>query len=130
MPNITFYAPVDLEQRLRQRGLGNGGNVVARDLERYYDLIAVAAQTVRGQLSEEEFNFLCDALHGLDVPRELLPHLQQVVLGAVGDARADGLDERWGVDAEALAEKLSSFSRRELIALLDEVEQFWESQRE
>lgn len=129
MPNITFYAPRHLAERLRQRGLGNGENVVARDLERYYELLHVASQHVRDRLQDVEFQFLCDALQGLELPRELLPHLHQVVLGAVEEARVQGLHTRWGVDVQALQDKLKAMTRRELLALVDEVEQYWQARR-
>jgi hypothetical protein len=130
MPNITFYAPQFLHEQLQQRGLGRGENTIRRDLERYYTLIDIATQRVQQMLSQNELDLLRDALNGTEVQPELVRYLPQALVDAVGDARHDGLCEKWGVDAHALAEKLSKLSLLEAVALVDSIERFWESQRE
>jgi hypothetical protein len=125
MPNITVYFPNTIKRELDSRGLGNGENVVARDLERYYTLLAQA----KPALTEQEMNLLRDTFNGVLVQAELVPFLPRVLADAVAEARADGLDEKWGVDADALAEKMLNLSTVQALALVDSIEQFWESQR-
>jgi hypothetical protein len=127
MPNLTAYIPAPVLAELKKRGLGSGENVVRRDLERYYALLSIAMQRV--SLTQQELNLLCDVLNGVEIHTGLLPYLPQVLADAVGDARKDGYDEKWGVDTDALAEKIRSLSVLDALAIVDAVEQFWESRQ-
>jgi len=88
--------------------------------ERYAAIIAAH----RPQLSDAEWNACRDALNGTylgDV--EMLP---TIVWATIDDAdRLEGLGAQWGIDAQALAQRIRAMPRAELIALVEAVEQWW-----
>lgn len=77
MPNLTVYFPEQLHQQLRQRGLGDGENVVKRDLERYYALLELSLKRVA--FSEAEWDYLRDAMNGIIFSQELIPYLPRAL---------------------------------------------------
>lgn len=127
MPNLTVYFPEQLHQQLRQRGLGDGENVVKRDLERYYALLELSLKRVA--FSEAEWDYLRDAMNGIIFSQELIPYLPRALADSVKDASFDGLGEKWGVDVDALVEKILRLSPTEALAVVDAVECFWEGQK-
>lgn len=92
----------------------------ARDLERYYALLGAELSTL--DLSEAEAGLVADALNGI----LLEPHTMRLLWANVADAiRLQGLDRKWGVDGEALVEKLRALTPGQIWALADAAERFW-----
>lgn len=99
---------------------GKRNLTAARDLERYYSLLA--AELAGIELSEAEASLVCDALNGTLFE----PHTIRLLWAEVDDAiRHDGLAEKWGVDGPALVERLRSLTPGQAYALVDAVERFW-----
>lgn len=99
------------------------GSVAARDLDRYYALLAREYQTLR--LTEAEENLVRDACNGTqwDVFATAL------VWAAVDDGiRVDHLDQKWGVNGPALVQRLRMMTVGQSIAVVDAVERFWITQ--
>lgn len=125
---INVYFPDELLQELRARGMGNGENVVREMMQRYLSLLQMELEAVN--LSEEEWWYLRDSLNGfLFEPASpanirLLPH---ILAASVEDSAPDGLQEKWGVNAAALASKLRQLRPSQSLAVLDAVERFWAS---
>ncbi len=96
------------------------GLVARRDLERYYALLD--HELARVELSEAEASLICDALNGTLMD----PHSYRLLWAEVADAvRLDGLDAKWGVDGDALVERLRALSPGAMMAVVDAVERFW-----
>ena len=119
--NRVQFRPGPLAEPLAERGeYDHGGAIVARDLGRYYALLArsLAALT----LTEAEASLICDACNGTLWE----PHTIPLLWAAVDDAiRLNGLADRWRVDGAALVVKLRALSAGETFALADAVERFW-----
>lgn len=88
--------------------------------ERYAAII----KAHRPRLTEAEWNACRDALNGRylgDV--DMLP---TVVWATIYDAgRLEGLGAQWGIDAQALAQRIQAMPPVEQIALVEAVEQWW-----
>jgi hypothetical protein len=91
-------------------------------LERYFSLIEQELGEL--DLSEAEASLIVDALNGIYIE----PHTVRLLRATVLDAMdIDHLDQKWGVDREALLAKLRSYCPGKLFALLHGVERFWNS---
>lgn len=77
-------------------------------------------------LNEAEFHCFCDANNGTRFdPRDL-----DDTFGLnMADSKPDGLDEKWGVDLDALARKLDSLSMLQKCALLAAMDGFFNRNR-
>ena len=101
---------------LQQEGIGW---VARRDLHRYYGLLRVALP----QFAEPEGLLIIEALAGQGSSehgaRMLWAHIEEAI-------ENDGLDEKYGVDREALVRRLRrDFNRIELMAIVDAAERAW-----
>ncbi|GIV22171.1 MAG: hypothetical protein KatS3mg023_3922 [Armatimonadota bacterium] len=123
---VNVYLHDAVQSEALRRGHGNRENVVNRDLSRYYTLLRVCLGAVA--LSDQEWDYLRDALNGTIFSAELIPYLPHALADAVKDASFDGLGEKWGVDANALAGKILELSPAEALAVVDAVECWWEAQ--
>lgn len=93
--------------------------IVARDVQRYYDLLALALAQV--QLSMGEASLIVDALNG-SVRDE---HLAQALDYEISDSLQDGLAEKWKIDGPALVAQIRGWSLLQRMAVVDGVERFW-----
>lgn len=121
MASIQFRATPDLAAQLSARSEPGRSihQVASRDLERYYQALDLARAQVK--LSEPEASLIVDALNGSFI--ELT--LAQLLEWEIEEALQDGLAEKWGVDGEALVEKLKDYSLLQKMAICDSAEQFW-----
>lgn len=127
MPNINIYLPASIHEVLKKRGLGSGENIIKRDLERYYTLLEHSLKRV--SISEREWDYLRDALNGTIFTPEIIPYLPRALADAVKDSAFDGIGEKYGVDVDALLEKILNLSPSEALAVVDAVECWWEQQK-
>ncbi|HCZ49108.1 MAG TPA: hypothetical protein DCZ11_08895 [Gammaproteobacteria bacterium] len=117
---ITIYAGPPLQQVLA----GNEGrsarlNTVA---ERYLDVVR---RDCPG-LTEAEWCAICDALNGYWM--EGCENIGvRTAWAEIADAdRLNGLGEKWGVDAQALAARMRDMTAGAQVALAEVVERFWQ----
>ena len=74
-------------------------------------------------LTAAEWNACRDALNGVWL-RDT--NMVRMIWAEVADAdKIDGLGKKWGIDAQALSERIRSMSTVEVIALVEAVEQWW-----
>ncbi|NPV72156.1 MAG: hypothetical protein HPY55_16240 [Firmicutes bacterium] len=99
---------------------GPRSEVIRRDLERLYRLYRYAIRQV--SLSPEEACLIVDALNGALMDADSAPMLWAEVEDGI---RLEGLDAKWGVDGQALIEKLRALDRLTCLALVDAAERFW-----
>lgn len=123
-PPVQFRS-MEVEPQLDLRlshAAGSPGRVAARDLDRYYALLA--AELRRVDLSESEAMLLIDALNGVlhDAPESIPTMLWAGVDDAI---RLDGLDATWGVDGAAVVAKLRALTPTQATAVVDAVERWW-----
>lgn len=119
------FRSMEVEPQLSLRltsALGSLGRVAARDLDRYYALLA--AELRRVDLSEPEAMLLIDALNGVlhDAPESIPTMLWAGVDDAI---RLDGIDAPWGVDGAALVAMLRALTPTQATAVVDAVERWW-----
>ena len=96
--------------------------VAARDLERYYAVLA--AELRRLDLTRDEAMLVLDSLNG--VLHETPESAATMLWASVSDSiELDGLDRKWGVDGAALITKLRALSVAGALALIDAAERWW-----
>lgn len=77
--------------------------------------------------SEAEINAMRDVCNGTWFePAQLI---DGAILANVEDGEADGLYEKWEIDGAALREKLRGLDFTHQVALVEEIEQWWRTQR-
>jgi len=118
--NLTL--PPDLFQAVtsRVRGPRERSATIARDLGRLYDLYKLALREI--QLTASEACLICDVLNGTWMDVGSADTLWAEVADGI---RLNGLDQKWGVDGEALIAKLKGLDRLTCLALVDAAERFW-----
>lgn len=124
-PPVQFR-PGPLAPALDARG-DNRNEVAARDLGRYYAILSRTLETVT--LSEAEWNLLRDALNGTYVDEWWTGN---ELAAEIADALADGMGQKWGLDARdgaRLIDTLRRLSAAETFAIIDAVERWWQRQR-
>lgn len=111
-----------LADALAERGgseNATASQIVARDVQRYYDLLALALAQVT--LAAGAASLIVDALNG-SVRDE---HLAQMLDYAIADSLEDGLAEKWQIDGPALVATIRAWSLLQRMAVVDAVERFW-----
>lgn len=98
---------------------GHASKVAARDLSRYYDLLALTLPAAG--LSVGEAALIVDALNGMIVDLSAA----QMLAAEIEDSLADGLAEKWGVDGPALVARAVAWPLALRLAICDAVERFW-----
>lgn len=119
--NKVQFRPGHLLGMLQERAdTGQSISMVAqRDLDRYYDLIALALHHV--ELTPGEASLIVDAMNGtfIDLTAAQMLHAE------IADSLGDGLAEKWGVDGPALVAKARGWTLLQRMAVCDAVERFW-----
>lgn len=100
-------------------GAANDDQVAARDLGRYYDLMALALASV--DLTLGEASLMVDATNGTMIDLTTA----QMLAAEIADSLEDGLAEKWDVDGRALVAKINGWSLAQRLAVCDAVERFW-----
>lgn len=120
-PLVQFRSG-ELLQRLQERAQdGQGlGLVASRDLGRYYALVDDALPRLRETLSRDEACAVMDACNGLYMDDGVGARF---LWAEVADS--DGLDEKWGIDQNALVGKLRGLSLAATMTLADAIGRFW-----
>lgn len=121
-PAFNITLPPDLYDALasRIRGSRERSATIARDLSRLYDLYRHALREV--PLTTGEACLICDVLNGTLMDASSAAALWAEVADGV---RLDRLDEKWGVDGDALIARLKGLDRLTCLALVDAAERFW-----
>lgn len=116
------FKPGPLREELESREhfpVGGANMVARRDLTRYYALLRDSIREV--ELTPGEAAYICDCLNGTIFGE----HFYSLVWAEVADAEEDGLGEKWGVDAKALADRLRGASLGCRMAIVDAAERAW-----
>ena len=117
LPPISFRDR-DVEPELARRAIGglSAGQVAARDLARYYDLLSREAQ--RLDLSTTEVTAIRAATDGTIYGSAAAPYLA----GQVREALDNGLAARYGIDGAWLLAKLRALTPSQAVTLVDTLE--------
>jgi hypothetical protein len=118
-PSINFRAGTLLPALVARSSSEQSRHATAqRDLDRYYTLLARSLPT----FTEAEASLLMDALNGTIA----MPQTAHLLWAEIDDAiRLDRLDEKWGVDGQALHERLRALTPFQAMAILDAKERYW-----
>lgn len=133
--NISLYLHEEvldeLQERLdeittdeiSQRRTGRRSGAINTALRRYYALLRRARHALKTKFTQQEINLILDATNGVIwEPIESFLWLRHNIEDAIA---FDGLDRKWGVEAESLIRKLDECTPLELAALVDATERFW-----
>lgn len=114
-PPVQFrHKVVEAEIAARAHGAERLGTIAARDLERYYALMAM--ETADLPLTSAERDAVRDACTSTAWTPRTIRHAWMAVEDAI---RLDGLADRWGIDGVALVAKLKALSLGQAFALVD-----------
>lgn len=108
------------ERAAEQTNIG-ASFTVGRDIDRYYQLLALALASIT--LSEGEAMLIVDATNGTLF--EPFSVAAQSLHWEIQDSLADGLAAKWEVDGPALVAKISAWSLLQKAAVCDAIERFW-----
>ena len=116
--NLQPFIIEELEKR------GQRSPTINRDLERLYTLYDRALRRVN--LTVDEACLIVDALNGTlhDVRSGT-----RFWIGVQDAIELDSLHEKWGVDGNALVEKLKNLDDLTAMAIVDAVERFWNGEK-
>jgi hypothetical protein len=99
------------------------GEQIARDLRRYYRLLAEGRFALRTRLSTGSLSLILDACNGWVMDLEAPQHLWIQVAEGI---RLKRLDAKWAVaDSAGLIKRLKELTWLESLALADAVQRFW-----
>ena len=104
---------------------GQRSVVVNRDLERLYTLYDRSLR--RASLTLDEACLVTDALNASLYDAKTARLLPAAIRDAI---QLDGLDRKWGVDGEALIQKLSALDEFACMAIIDAAERVWADESE
>jgi hypothetical protein len=99
------------------------GEQIARDLRRYYRLLADGRFALRTRFSTERLSLILDACNGWVMDLEAPQHLW---IQVAEEIRLKRLDTKWAVaDSAGLIARLKELTWLESLALADAVQRFW-----
>ena len=114
--DASLVAALDERGRVR-------GEQVARDLRRYYRLLAEGRFTLRPRFSTERLSLILDACNGWVMDLEAPQHLW---IQVAEEIRLKRLDTKWAVaDSAGLIIRLQELTWLESLALADAIQRFW-----
>ena len=117
---VGIYLRPETEKELSARG-ENRSHVIARDLDRFYNLCRRAIREV--PLSEKEACLIVDSLNGTVLDANTAQSLWFSIEDSIN---LDGLADKWGVDGASLVEKLKELNAFQAMAIADAAERFWQ----
>lgn len=123
---ITLRLPVEQMEYLEQFDCSTNQAVVdlidkVKAIEKYAD------RDIQGVFSAEEWKYLADSLNGTMVEGDFR-YLKGALVASVEDsATYDSLDQKWGVDVNALSDKINGLSSSAIEAIYRRVENYWKN---
>ena len=117
---VGIYLRPETEKELAARG-ENRSHIIARDLDRFYNLCRRAIREV--PLSEKEACLIVDSLNGTVLDANTAQSLWFSIEDSIN---LDGLADKWGVDGASLVEKLKELNAFQAMAIADAAERFWQ----
>lgn len=122
---IRFRADDSILKPLAARSGDNGSSLhltARRDLERLYALLDKERRTIAGLFTVPELSLILDSSNGTLWEAHTMNMLWVNVEDSI---KLDRLDAKWKIDGESLVERLRSLSPGAIVALVDAVERFW-----
>ena len=117
---VGIYLRTETEKEISTRG-ENRSQIIARDLDRFYNLCRRAIREV--PLSEKEACLIVDSLNGTVLDANTAQSLWFSIEDSIN---LDGLADKWGVDGASLVEKLKELNAFQAMAIADAAERFWQ----
>ncbi len=119
---LSMNLDAALVAALEERGPVRGEQI-ARDLRRYYRLLAEGRFALRTRFSTERLSLILAACNGWVMDLEAPQHLW---IQVAEEIRLKSLDTKWAVaDSEGLIKRLKELTWLESLALADAVQRFW-----
>lgn len=119
MAKLSIAISDELLEKINARG-NSRSRVIQRDLDRYYGLLERALK--RAKLSVKEACLIADVLNGTVIDARTAGMFWAEVEDGI---ELEGYDEKWGVDGQALVEKLKNLNELQAMAIIDAAERFW-----
>lgn len=112
-----------VEERRESAESRDRATAIGRSLDRYFEALRVARQSLRDNLSEAEISAVLDNLNGCWMAE---PVSIRLLWANVADGMEEGgLAEKWKINGPALVTKLKAMSFIEACALVDASERWW-----
>lgn len=123
--NVTIRVPENLYDALTKDGKSISQQLV-ETTTRAIALNMLSRNELKGKFTPGEWKALADTLNGLLVEGQFR-YVPSVLVANLEDGDLyEGLSEKWGIDLNALCEKVESLTAAQLDALYSRVESFWE----
>jgi hypothetical protein len=125
--SISFYPEHEkyIEQfPSKQRGTDNFSQKVQEIITDHYYMLLRTKKEVEGVFTEKEWNCIKDALNGSMLPANI--SYRTMLKAQIEDAvLLDKIDEKWGIDAEALVRKIGGLTEFQCYTISKMVDEFW-----
>lgn len=119
---LGVYMSPPLEELVKDReDMNTLSGRLSTVAERYLKII----EAHKPDLTEAEWNACRDALNGVWINDA---STIAFAWASIYDADEDGLGEKWGVDAQALAKRVREFDAATLVAFIESLETWWATQ--
>lgn len=126
---ISFPTPV--QEHIKQRQDRLFGQQATDDLSLFYGLLDALTVEMKGKFDEFEVRYLIDCFNGIHLEPQILLSWPGVMAGCIHDAAIlERLDVKWGIDIEALAEKVSNLLFPQALWLYDRIQLYWKDPQE
>ncbi len=122
MQKFNISMPDHVFEQVTARG-EQRSTVIGRDLDRYYEALKDTRRQLVKKFSDEEIGLILDNLNGTLMGETFGVRL---IYANVEDAITyESIDAKWGVDGDALVEKLKALTFAENATLADAAERWW-----
>lgn len=126
---ISF--PTSVQEHIKQRQDRLFGQQATDDLSLFYGLLDALTVEMKGKFDEYEVRYLVDCFKQIHLEPQILLSWPKLVAGCISDAAVlERLDAKWGIDVEALAEKVSNLSFPQALWLYDRIQLYWKDPTE
>lgn len=123
-PKSIRPAPI-LEEAVANNGGGTGlSHRLAQIADRYLEMLR---RTALPAFSDAEMDALRDSNNG--TWHEPAAMIRGALWIGVEDSLPDGLADKWGIDGEALVEKLRALTFAQEVRLVEQIERWWSDQK-
>jgi hypothetical protein len=124
MARLNVRAPEELFPQLQARN-ENLSEAIRETLMRYFALMDSGRRQLDGVFEGNEVALMVDVTNGTLFDVVWMENGGELLSFEVLDSKPDGTWEKWGVDGEALANKLRGLNSLQGASLIDAIQRFW-----
>ncbi len=130
---ITFRTEQETADKIDARCKGyeiTRTDTIEADLHLFWNMLDIGMTGVERTFTREEMHLILDVLNGACIFTTSMQGGIRLWINSIGMEVSDGisldkLDEKWGVDRNAIIKKIENTDRVERLAILDFAARFW-----